>query len=123
MSDKSRVGGLFEAPEPPKGPSAQARELKDLLVNYTKQETLEPLKIAGKNLGYGIGGAILIALGWVFALMALLRGLQTIDFFNDPWEINGGTWSWLPYLIVGIVALVVMGIYGLVVQRQMSRDK
>jgi uncharacterized membrane protein YuzA (DUF378 family) len=123
MSDKPRTGGLFEAPEPPKGPSAQARELKDLVVNYAKQETLEPLKVAGANLGYAMGGAVLISLGWVCALLALLRGLQTIDFFNDPAELNGGTWSWLPYLIVGIVAVAVIAFYGLLVKRRMSTDR
>lgn len=93
-------------------------ELKDLIVTYARQETVDPLKTLGRYLGFGITGALLIGLGWVFALLALLRGLQRISFFNNVDNLNyvieadGGTWSWLPYLIVTLVGMVVAAVYG-----------
>lgn len=101
----------WSAPPEQKGPLDHLRELKDLVVAYARQETVDPLKTLGRHLGFGIGGALLIGLGWVFALLALLRGLQQIDFFNDGTP-GGGTWGWLPYLIVALVGAVVAGLYG-----------
>jgi hypothetical protein len=88
------------------GPMAQVTELKDLVVAYAKQETLDPLKTLRRYLAFGISGALLIGLGLCFGLLALLRGLQEIDLFDDPLEVDGGTWSWAPYAISGVVGAV-----------------
>ena len=81
----------WSAPPEPKGPATQVTELKDMVVAYARQETVDPLRTLGRHLGFGIGGALVIGTGWVFALLALLRGLQRIEFFNDP--VRG--WRWL----------------------------
>ena len=95
-------------PERP-GPMAQVTELKTLVVGYAKQETVDPLKSLGRSLGFGIAGSVLLALGLLLLLLALLRGLQQIEFFNEPGVVGGGTWSWLPYLITAVTGLLVMG--------------
>ncbi len=95
-------------PERP-GPMAQVTELKTLVVGYAKQETVDPLKSLGRSLGLGIAGSVLLALGLFLLLLALLRGLQQIEFFNEPGVVGGGTWSWLPYLITAVIGLLVMG--------------
>ncbi len=95
-----------------KGPTAQATELKDLVVSYAKQETVDPLKTLGRYLGFGIAGAVLIGTGWVFALLALLRGLQQIEFFNEPGEIDGGRYGWLAYVITALAGIGVAAVYG-----------
>lgn len=95
-----------------KGPTAQATELKDLVISYAKQETVDPLKTLGRYLGFGLGGAILIGTGWVFALLSLLRALQTIEFFNHPGEIDGGRFGWLAYVITALVGIAVAAAYG-----------
>ena len=71
------------------------QDLKDLLVAYTKQETIDPLKNLGRYLGFGLAGMALLTLGTFFLAMALLRFLQTMlgGFFD-------GFWSWVPYVIV-----------------------
>lgn len=72
----------------------EAKELVDLVVSYAKQETLDPLKRLGKNVAFGVAGAILVGTGTLFLSLSALRALQTeIDTFD-------GNLSWVPYLIV-----------------------
>jgi len=80
------------------------RDLWDLLVAYTRQETIEPLRNVGRYLFFGVGGMLVITTGVFLLCMSALRALQT--------QTNGvfdGMWSWVPYLLVAIVvgALVV----------------
>lgn len=80
------------------------RDLWDLLVAYTRQETIEPLRNVGRFLFYGVGGMLVITTGVFLLCMSALRALQT--------QTNGvfdGFWSWVPYLIVSV------GVGGLVV--------
>ena len=85
---------------PDKTPKRQAEDLKDLLVGYLKQETLDPLRNSGRYLGFGIGGALLVGLGVLLAAFGALRALQT-----ETRDAFDGNWSIAPYLIV-IVLLV-----------------
>lgn len=94
-----------------KGAATQVQELKDLVVAYAKQETVDPLKTLGRYLGFGFAGSLCIALGIVFGLLALLRGLQQIDVFSDPTQVDGGTYSWAPYLIVAVTGVVVAALF------------
>jgi hypothetical protein len=93
------------------GPIGQVTELKDMVVAYAKQETVDPLKTLGQYLGFGLGGAIMIGVGLSFGLLALLRGLQQIRVFDDPAQVGGGSWTWAPYLIVMLVGLVIAGLF------------
>ena len=83
-------------------PQQTIRELKDLVVAYAKQETIDPIKGLGRFVGFGVGGAVLLGTGGFFLAMAILRALhtQTGDAFAD-WR------SFLPYLIVVILLLIV----------------
>jgi Putative Actinobacterial Holin-X, holin superfamily III len=101
LSEQSS-GRPWSTPER-KGPAAQVGELKDLVVAYAKQETVDPLRTLGRYLGFGVAGSVSIGLGLFLLLLALLRGLQEIDVFNEPGEIDGGTFSWAPYWITGAV--------------------
>lgn len=113
----------WSRPPEPKGPVEHLTELKDLVIAYARQETIDPLKTLGRYLGLGTAGALLIGIGWVFALMALLRGLQEIDFFDEAGAVNGGTWSWLPYLIVTFVGIVVAALYGRMVAKRLEEQQ
>lgn len=75
-------------------------EVIDLVREYAKQETLGPLKGAGRWLALGAAGSLLLGLGLLLALIALLRLLQT--------EVNAfdGAFSWVPYAIVVVVAVI-----------------
>ncbi len=82
-----------------KKPADQVTELKDLIVAYVKQETVDPVKNMGRYLQYGAAGALLIGTGALFLLFALLRGLQTIDVFRPDDPLQPGIASLAPYAI------------------------
>lgn len=82
-----------------KTPKRQAQDLKDLVVGYVKQETVDPIKSAGKHLAFGVGGAVVISIGVVFLAVGTLRLLQTETTWLD------GPWSRLLAYLVVIVAL------------------
>lgn len=82
-----------------------AVELKQLTIDYAKQETLEPLKGLARYLGFGAGGALLLAIGFSFWVLAGLRALQT-----ETGSTFTGHLSWAPYFLVLIGAAVVIGV-------------
>jgi hypothetical protein len=86
-------------------PQQDVRELKDLVIAYAKQETIEPLKGLGRYVGYGLAGALLIGTGVSFLAIGLLRLLQG----NRGWIFHGN-WSWVPYAIVVILLGVTTGL-------------
>lgn len=101
----------WAAPPSASGPLAQAAELKDLVVAYAKQETIDPLKTLQRYLAFGLTGSILIGAGLCFGLLALLRGLQEFELFNDTASAHGGTWSFVPYLITSLVGAVLATLF------------
>lgn len=82
---------------------ASVEEVVELVKTYARQETIGPLRGAGKWLGMGAAGAVLLGLGLVIALLGLLRLIQT------EWERAAtGALSWLSYLIVLVVGALVI---------------
>lgn len=83
-------------------PQQTIRELKDLVVAYAKQETVDELRGMGRYVGFGLAGAVLLGTGIAMLALGGLRALQTEtgDTFN-------GDWSWAPYGIV-VAALLVL---------------
>lgn len=87
-------------------PQQTIRELKELVIAYAKQETLDPLKGLGRYVAFGVAGALLIGVGVMFLAIGALRALQG-DHRGPHFT---GNWSWAPYAIVvvgagGIAAL------------------
>jgi hypothetical protein len=78
-------------------------ELRDLVVNYVKQQTLIPLQQLGRYAGFGLAGSLLLGFGVVFLAMSGLRALQ-----EETGDTFTGNWSWVPYVIV-IFALLLGG--------------
>ena len=78
-------------------------ELRDLVVNYVKQQTLVPLQQLGRYIGFGLAGSLLLGFGVVFLAMSGLRALQ-----EETGDTFTGDWSWVPYVIV-IFALMLGG--------------
>jgi hypothetical protein len=81
------------------------QELLELLRDYARQETFDPLKRLGLYLAWGIGGALLLAVGIFFVALGGLRALQT----QTGTTFTGGL-SWLPYFIIAVALLVVVAI-------------
>lgn len=78
-----------------------------MLVDYAKQETVEPLKSLGRYIGFGIAGALLMFLGVFFSGLATLRLLQSLDTFE------GASWmSTVPYVAtIAVLAIAIILIY------------
>lgn len=75
----------------------------ELLKQYAKQETVGPLKGAGRWIGLGLAGATCIGIGVILLILALLRALQT-----ETGDAFDGNWSFVPYVITLVVLLIVM---------------
>jgi hypothetical protein len=74
-----------------------------LVRDYAKQETLGPLMGAGKWIGFGIAGSLLLGTGLALVLLGLLRLIQT------EWDrMASGSLSWVAYLIVLVVCVLLI---------------
>jgi hypothetical protein len=87
----------------PKSIPEVATELWAMTKDYARQETIDPLKGVGRYLGYGAGGALLLALGAIMLMLSGLRALQT-----ETGDALDGSLSWLPYVIVLAVAALLV---------------
>ncbi|HET6950562.1 MAG TPA: phage holin family protein [Acidimicrobiales bacterium] len=85
----------------PKSIPEVASELWALTKDYARQETIDPLKGVGRYVGFGVAGALLLGLGVIMLMLSALRALQLGDTLD-------GNLSWLPYLIVLVVAALLV---------------
>ena len=83
--------------------SASVGDVVEFVKDYAIQETVGPLKGAGRWIGYGAGGAALLGLGLMLVLLGTLRAIQS------EWDgiAEGGT-SWIPYAIVLILTAAII---------------
>ena len=92
---------------PEKPPQQQLRELKELIIAYFKQETIDPLKGLLRYVAFGLLGAVLMGTGICFLAIGGLRALQT-----ETGTTFRGNWSWAPYgltiLGLGTIAFVAL---------------
>ena len=91
------------APPPPGGPRGGDRryapplpqlvtELREMVVNYFKQQTIIPLKDLGRYVGFGLLGSLLFGFGVVF----LALGGVAVAARPRPASTFTGDWSWVP---------------------------
>lgn len=88
-------------------------EIIDLVKAYAKQETLDPLSGAGRWLGLGIAGSLLLIIGSIELSLTLLRALQT-----ETGSVFTGNLSWLPYVITLGAAAIVAGLVAMGINRR-----
>lgn len=110
-STSSASSGSSAAPGPVAG---SVQESIQIVKDYVRQETLGPLRGAGRWIGFGLGGAISIAVGTAFLVLGVLRMFQT--------EMAGtfaGRWmSLLPYAIGLVFCLLVIALSFARISRQ-----
>lgn len=82
---------------------ASLGEVIDFVKAYAKQETVGPLRGAGRWLGYGTGAALAMGFGLVLILLGLLRVLQT-----EADRLATGSLSWAAYAITLVVTIVLL---------------
>ena len=88
-----------------KGISEHASELWELIRDYAKQETIDPLKHLGAFVAWGLGAAILGATGIILVSIGLLRLLQ-----EETSPHLTGSLTWVPYVIVLVVCATLTGL-------------
>ncbi|MFZ8998867.1 MAG: phage holin family protein [Ilumatobacteraceae bacterium] len=82
---------------------ASVGEVVDAVTAYAKQETVEPLRRAGRYVGFGAAGGLLTGIGVSLLLLGLLRFVQT------EWTRSAeGRLSWLAY-VIAFGGLLVLG--------------
>ncbi|MCU0259830.1 MAG: phage holin family protein [Ilumatobacteraceae bacterium] len=93
-------------PTPPRRePAPSLTQLVELVTDYAKQETLDPIKGAGRWIGFGLAGAATLGIGLAMVLLGVLRLLQT------EWEAaTSAAWSWVAYLIALVLCLVFLAL-------------
>jgi hypothetical protein len=79
----------------------EAEEIKDVALRYVREETVDPVKALGRYTAFGCAGSFLVGLGGLLVAVGLLRLLQ--DLFH-------GTTSWIPYLLVTLGGIAVVGL-------------
>jgi len=95
----------------------EVKDLADLMRNYAQQETVGPLKGAGQFLAFGVAGSVVLSIGAVMLILAGLRALQT-----ETGTALTGNLSWIPYFVMMLVSIAVVGLSVLAVTRNSGGD-
>ena|GEM_PF-152470 len=83
--------------------SDQLNETVQMVKQYALQETVDPLKTAGKWIGFGLLGAVLIGFATGLLTLGLLRLVQT----EWPGTFGGRWTSLVPYLFAFLLCVLV----------------
>jgi len=95
-----------DTPNPPsRSEQASVGEVIDYVKTYAKQETVGPLKGAGRWIAFGAAGAILLGFGLSLLLLGSLRLLQSESF-----GFEGQRLTFVNYAIVLVLCLVLLGV-------------
>ena len=81
-------------------------EIKRIFFRYLKDETIQPLKDLGRCVLWGVVGSLFVGFGAVLLLLGALRFLQ------DQFRVLDGSLSWLPYVIVAALCVLVLALTG-----------
>lgn len=92
-----------------KSPIDTVGELKLMVVDYARQETVGPLQRLGRWTAFGVVGAIMVGIGLSYLAFGLLRYLQTLETFQ------GDTRNFYPYLIAfgGLLVFVLIAFWAM----------
>lgn len=82
---------------------ASLGEVIEFVKTYAKQETVDPLKGAGRWLGYGAAAAFTMGLGLMIVLLGLLRLVQ-----HELDRLATGSLSWAAYGVTLVVTVVLL---------------
>lgn len=85
--------------------SEKVVDLVDSVKVYAKQETIGPLRGAGRWLLFGLTAALSLGISMLFAILGVLRLVQ--DVGGDALH---GAWSFVSYLIALIAAVTLVAL-------------
>jgi hypothetical protein len=101
-----------------KGAGEIVADLWQLCRDYAKQETIDPLKVLGRFVGYGIAGSLLLSLGILFGTLSVLRILQ-----NETGSALTGSLDFIPYLAALVFATVTVVLAVSAIKRPMRAEE
>lgn len=84
-------------------------ETYELVRDYAKQETVGPLKGAGRWLGFAMVAAFFMSVGIVILLLAVLRLAQDLILYTW-WPDNADGLSFLPYIVTLVTGIALSAI-------------
>ncbi len=92
-------------------------EVIEYVKTYAKQETVDPLKRAGRYVGFGAAGGLLTGLGVALLVLGLLRLVQ-----SEWGDVSGGKWaSVAAYAIAFVAALILFAFFAWMANRTINR--
>lgn len=103
-----------------KSPVDHVSEFATMVVDYAKQETLDPLKNLKRYLARGMAGAVCLGVGLMFLLLALLRGLESIDVFDQDGAEPGAA-TLVPYAVTLVAGFVVVALFVGMIKRDAAK--
>lgn len=92
-------------------------EVIEYVKTYAKQETVDPLKRAGRYVGFGAAGGLITGLGVALLVLGLLRLVQ-----SEWGDVSNGKWaSVAAYAIALVAALILFGLFAWMANRTINR--
>lgn len=79
-------------------------EIRTLALRYIKDETIKPVKDMGRFVAYGAIGSLFVGFGTLLLLVGAMR------FMQEQFKVLDGTLSWIPYLVVVVLATSVIAL-------------
>lgn len=93
-------------------------DVVDSVKQYARQETLDPLRGAGRWLAFGLLATLCLGLSMVFGVLAVLRLVQDL---GD--SVFDASLSWIPYLVAFVVnALLVALAFSRINDSSLAKD-
>ena len=83
----------------------QKSDLVDLVVSYARQETIGPLRGAGRWILWGLVSMAFVSVGMVLLALGGLRLIQDVSG-----SAFSGAFSWVPYAMTVVVAGAVVAV-------------
>lgn len=77
-------------------------EIFEMFLNYVKQETIKPIKGAGRWITFGLLAALSLSIGIVLGAVGVLRLSQAVLFDEST------SWSWTSYLVALVVCVAIL---------------
>ncbi len=80
----------------------EGQEAVQLIVDYIKQETLDPVKGLGRYILFGVAGSVALSIGLAVLAVGFLRLLQ-----GETGSTFTGNLSWIPYVICAVLVVFI----------------
>ncbi|HEY4928698.1 MAG TPA: hypothetical protein VIH95_06065 [Acidimicrobiales bacterium] len=84
------------------GLRGESQEVVKLVVDYIKQETLDPVKGLGRYVVFGVAGSVALSIGVAILAVGFLRLLQ-----GETGSTFTGNLSWIPYVICTVLVVLI----------------